>query len=149
MSNENNTIVWQKWFDPFGLDDNDSVSQDNTEEDFDNYKDDDSEEFDQTESPKVNTNKLSQKIKVMSTPMGIIPINDNTASSKIFNFWMGHTNFNITPHIAAVIEQTDGVETLDIFTRYRFRIGVGKAFEDSLVMRDINRRVYLELIDVQ
>jgi hypothetical protein len=77
--------------------------------------------------------------------MGIIPMNENTMSGKIFNFWMGHTNFNITKKIADIIEQTDGVETLDIFTRYRFRIGVGKAFDDSSVMRTINKRVYGEI----
>ena len=85
-------------------------------------------------------------IKVMATPMGIIPVNENTASGKIFNFWVGHTNFNITKHLAGVIENIDGVETLDIFTRYRFRVGIGKAFIDSDVMRDINSKVY-EILD--
>jgi hypothetical protein len=46
---------------------------------------------------------------------------------------------------ADIIETTSGVETLDIFTRYRFRIGVGKAFSDSEVMRDINNKIYKEL----
>jgi hypothetical protein len=72
-------------------------------------------------------------------------VTDNTMSGKIFNFWIGHTNFDITHKVADVIEKTDGVETLDIFTRYRFRIAVGKAFDDSSVMRDINKRVYSEL----
>ena len=80
--------------------------------------------------------------------MGIIPLNDNTASNKIFNFWTGHTNFNITGHVLKIIEETEGVETLDIFTRYRFRIAVGKAFEDSEVMRLINQQVYKELLNV-
>ena len=41
-----------------------------------------------------------------------------------------------------MIEKTDGVETFDVFTRYRFRVGVGKAFSDSETMREINSRVY-------
>jgi hypothetical protein len=77
--------------------------------------------------------------------MGVIPINENTASNKIFNFWMGHTNFDITKDIVDTIEETSGVESLDIFTRYRFRISVGKAFDDSQIMRDINDRVYEHL----
>ena len=77
--------------------------------------------------------------------MGIIPITENTASNKIFNFWLGHTNFDITKDIALLIEETTGVETLDIFTRYRFRISVGKAFDDSSVMRNINKKVYREI----
>ena len=93
----------------------------------------------------IMQNMKASTIKVMATPMGIIPINDNTASGKIFNFWIGHTNFNITKKIAGVIETINGVETLDIFTRYRFRIAVGKAFNDSEVMRDINNTIYKEL----
>ena len=74
--------------------------------------------------------------------MGIIPYNEYTASSKIFNFWTGHTNFNIIDSVAYSIETTEGVETLDIFTRYRFRIGIGKAFEDREVMRSIEKKMY-------
>jgi hypothetical protein len=77
--------------------------------------------------------------------MGIIPINENTASGKIFNFWLGHTNFDITKKIFDIIEKTEGVETLDIFTRYRFRISVGKAFTDSVVMKDIQESAYEQL----
>jgi len=87
--------------------------------------------------------------KAVATPMGIIPINESTTSGKVFNFWVGHTNFNISKPIAEVIENAEGVETLDIFTRYRFRISVGKAFDDSTVMRNINTKVYTELNDAK
>ena len=73
--------------------------------------------------------------------MGLIPYNEYTASSKIFNFWIGHTNFNLSKKIANIIEKTDGVETLDVFTRYRFRIGIGKVFEDRDVMKNIENNV--------
>jgi hypothetical protein len=58
---------------------------------------------------------------------------------------MGHTNFDISKKIAQMIERTDGVETLDIFTRYRFRVSIGKAFDDSETMRNINKTIYSEL----
>jgi hypothetical protein len=58
---------------------------------------------------------------------------------------MGHTNFDISKKIAQIIERTDGVETLDIFTRYRFRVSIGKAFDDSETMRNINKTIYSEL----
>lgn len=142
MSTEN-LVVWQKWVDPFGLDDD--------EEDLSSFINNDQiNETEYNQTPMLPDQELIQNmkastIKVMATPMGIIPINDNTASGKIFNFWIGHTNFNITKKIASVIETINGVETLDIFTRYRFRIAVGKAFNDSEVMRDINNTVYKEL----
>jgi hypothetical protein len=141
MSTEN-LVVWQKWVDPFGFDDD--------EEELSSFINDQADETEYNQSSTLPDQEIIQNmkastIKVMATPMGIIPINDNTASGKIFNFWIGHTNFNITKKIAGVIETISGVETLDIFTRYRFRIAVGKAFNDSEVMRDINNTIYKEL----
>jgi hypothetical protein len=134
-------IIWQKWVDPFGRDEDSS--------DFDPYVgdyDNDEETNELDEEPKIQ--RQSQAIKAIATPMGIIPFNDNTASGKIFNFWMGHTNFDISKNVANIIEKIDGVETLDIFTRYRFRIAIGKAFDDSQIMRNINKKIYRELNNV-
>lgn len=126
------TIVWEKWKDPLGYDDqnNDHLSSNN-----DDYE---------TQNNEEQTDQISKKIKchIISTPFGIIPFNENTASSEIFNFWTGHSNFAITVAVANIIDDIDGVETLNIFTKYRFRIAVGKAFNDSEVMREINKKVY-------
>lgn len=139
-----NLIIWQKWVDPFGLDDIEELEDFLEEEDkFLSYEDKEEEEDKTIESPLKS--KTTKQIRVIATPMGIIPFNENTASGKIFNFWIGHTTFDITKNIADIIETTSGVETLDIFTRYRFRIAVGKAFSDSEVMRDINNKIYKEL----
>lgn len=146
-------IVWQKWIDPFfgsdyentheTLDDmleepefiNDmeaNNSEDETDDDI-SYEDKYDDNF---------KNKIKKEhIKAIITPMGIIPIEEYSASSKIFNFWVGHTNFSISKPIANIIETTDGIETLDIFTRYRFRIGIGKLFKSSDVMSSVVRNV--------
>jgi hypothetical protein len=71
------------------------------------------------------------------SPMGIIPIHESNLPSLLFNFWMGHTNFDITPYVRDVISDVPGVETFDIFTRYRFRIGIGKSFEEEAVKHAI------------
>jgi len=135
---EDYLIVWQKWFDPFGEDDIDHTDSDpiNNED----IIDDEEEEF--YEDALKRTPK---PIKAIATPMGLIPYNENTASSKIFNFWVGHTNFSITKDISRILETIDGVETLDVFTRYRFRISVGKAFDLSKVMKKINDTIYHSL----
>ena len=140
-----NLISWQKWLDPFGSDDAEELEHDPYLADYEeeDVLNDNSENDDEEKESKIIS--TTQRMKVIATPMGIIPVTDNTMSGKIFNFWIGHTNFDITHKVADVIERTDGVETLDIFTRYRFRIAVGKAFDDSSVMRDINKRVYSEL----
>jgi len=143
-TNKENTIIWQKWADPFGEDEIDSIQDLLNQNDgiSDNFIDEEENEQNKTINKNQIVKSSNQHIKVIATPMGIVPVNENTCSGKIFNFWVGHTNFDITKNIASIIESTDGVETLDIFTRYRFRISIGKAFNDSKVMRDINKKVY-------
>lgn len=140
---DSNTIVWEKWIDPFSIEDE---IDDLLEEEPEFLDEAAATEYEEKNQKAPSTSHKSFKhFKAVATPMGIIPINESTTSGKVFNFWVGHANFNITKPIAEVIESTDGVETLDIFTRYRFRISVGKAFDDSTVMRNINTKVYAEL----
>lgn len=128
MQNKITQIVWEKWVDPFG--------DDIEETRWNSY--DESEEADEDMSTNEELLKYkSKRIRVISSPMGLIPYNEYTASSKIFNFWVGHTNFNLSKSIVSLIESCEGVEILDIFTRYRFRLGVGKCFIDSEVMQKI------------
>jgi hypothetical protein len=139
-------IIWEKWYCPFGQDDpeaeslldqiglNELLEEDTTE--------------DESLLMPIAEQKLSKQFggqKFMITPMGVMPITDNTISTKIFNFWTGHTNFNISKNIANVIQKCEGVESLDVFTRYRLRISIGKVFKDSEVMNNINEEVYRSL----
>lgn len=131
-----NLIIWQKWIDPFGEDDISDI-----EEAESKYVEDEYDSYDNENGKKSKPN-IAKAMKVIATPMGIIPLNENTASGKIFNFWVGHTNFDITQAVCRIIEESHGVESLDIFTRYRFRISIGKAFNDSQVMTSIQNSVY-------
>lgn len=136
-------IIWEKWRDPYGLDDLDHPES--TDEDMETDGHEESQDNTSSTLPYEllsNIHNIKHKIPMMMTPMGLIPFTENTASSQIFNFWTGHSNFNITNKILSLIESIDGVESLDIFTRYRFRISVGKAFKDAEVMHSINNKVY-------
>lgn len=135
MNHTKYTIIWEKWKDPLGYDD-----QEDTISPLLNQEDINLEENDLEPQESVINKKI--RCHMISTPFGIIPFNENTASSEIFNFWTGHSNFAITLKIASIIENVDGVETLNVFTKYRFRIAVGKAFVDSEVMRNINNQIY-------
>lgn len=132
-------IIWEKWNDPFGRDideakwtDYNSTIGDSDFADHDYHEED-------IDQPKIRT---SSPIRVIASPMGLIPYNEYTASSKIFNFWLGHSNFNISEQIKNILENIAGIEILDIFTRYRFRIAIGKCFNDSEVMKNINDVIY-------
>lgn len=143
MNYEPPKIVWQKWSNPFGsqeeLDVMNTYMQASEEE---VYTEEELQHIYSQEEEYQQENEQIDKIRVIATPMGIMPLTENTDICHIFNFWIGHTNFDITKDIASVLENIPGIETLDIFTRYRFRIAVGKAFNDSEIMRNINDTIY-------
>lgn len=137
-------IIWEKWIDPF-LSNLDEIELSAGAEDDDNgYKDSyqQMEEMVKRGGPKKNYTG-----PVMVGPMGVIPLNEYNTPSKVYCFWMGHANFDITRAVAKKIEEVPGVETLDVFTRYRFRVSFGKSFIDkdtgqaSDVMREIEKAV--------
>jgi len=64
---------------------------------------------------------------------GILPINEKTLASKNFNLWIMHTNFTVDSVVADCIESCPGIETLDIITRYRCRLG----FAEMFVVNDV------------
>lgn len=141
-------IVWQKWSDPLGEDDLDLIPEEETttSEDISGIFYDDEGNPIETDPETEGMEFFKKPTKVIITPMGVIPYTDNTASNKIFNFWIGHTNFDLNGGICKLIELHRGIETLDIFTRYRFRIGIGKLFEAGKVMSSISEKINEQLI---
>lgn len=138
-------ILWQKWINPYELPNDDgALLSDISEEEMDDASHWDSYTEESTEQEALDKTPLMfhSSPKAIITPMGMIPLHEKTACTKIFKFWIGHTNFNITHSIADIIEKIDGVEIFDIFTRYRFRIAIGKAFKDRNVMQNIQEALY-------
>jgi hypothetical protein len=133
-------IGWIRWQDPYAEIEN----KDEEEDDFD--KDDTIPEFDEENfsEERIGNVQVLQKhpMKVVLTPMGAIPIPEHSAPQKVFNLWVAHTNFNISKSLQEVVENTEGVETLDTYTRYRMRIGIGKMFSSKDTIRRINQNIY-------
>lgn len=127
MKNHKPIIIWEKWTNPL-FNNQPSTIEEDDEESYLNFEDDEE--------------NIKSPMNIVITPLGIVPIEEMKDCDKVFNFWTGHTNFNISRTIAKLIEETDGVETLDVFTRYRFRVGFGKAFQDREVMGNINSTIY-------
>ena len=63
------------------------------------------------------------------TPLGVFSIDDPLRPSKMFDCWIGHTNFDITSEIAMQLEEIPGIEAFKVLSRYRFFIGVAQLFE--------------------
>ena len=58
-----------------------------------------------------------------------------------FDCWIGHTNFNITTSIKNKLNEVDGIEVLNVTSRYRFFIGIGKMFNFSDVRKNIEKAI--------
>lgn len=120
-------IKWEKWSDPLMSDiNNDANSQ---EGNIGNNPD---------------NNIIGGNIqKILHTPFGFISAMDNVFAANEFDFWILHTNFDITKKIAIDIEGTGGVETLEIYTRYRARIGFPKSglFDIEKVKKKIEDKI--------
>lgn len=93
-------------------------------------------------------NELSQQqpferpMQTIMTPFGVMPITDNTLASTRFKFWTGHANFKLTQqHLDIIDNDCVGVESVDILTPLRFRIGIGKLFRDREVMFEVREKL--------
>ena len=113
MTNISPKIGWVKWKNPYAVDE-DTKENDNYDCDIDELE----------ETCDEHGYVPNKNMKIVLTPMGAVPLPEHSAPQKVFNLWMAHTNFNITNNILGLVEETDGVETVDVFTRYRMRIGI-------------------------
>lgn len=77
------------------------------------------------------------KIILKETPFGIQALKINPEALDELQWWVGHTNFDIDEQIKDIIDDTDGVEVLNVFSAYRFRVAIGKNFNVKKVLRNI------------
>jgi hypothetical protein len=76
---------------------------------------------------------------------------DYSLAGSAFDFWLMHTNFGLFGSIKNVIEKTPGVESIEVYTRYRARIGFPRSglFQPRDVMHEIKKVVRQLDYDVQ
>jgi hypothetical protein len=125
-------IVWQKWDNPYLTDDywdKTAALTGHDEEDFEDKPKPDG-------PPHIGA-------KVVVGPHGLIPITEYNNPTAYFNLWTGHTNFHITHEVHKVISNCDGVETFDVISPLRFRLGVGMLYDAATVcngiVKDLNK----------
>lgn len=93
-----NKIIWEKFKDPLA-----SFAKKNEEDDEDTGR-------------------------AIVTKNGIMPVIHENMVSTNYNLWIGYTNFVITTDMVDTLEHLIGVESLDVFSPYRFRLGIAKKF---------------------
>lgn len=86
-----------------------------------------------------------QRIIVRRTAFGFQPSKINLEDNAKERIYIGHTNFDIDQHVFDVIDDTEGVESLEILTSYMFKITIGKVFNRKRIRQLITN----ELCDVK
>jgi len=107
---------WSRWVDQFK-----NMFKNITERE-DNYEDDDEDDEHPTGLMPIKPSL------VMHTPMGLVPVPmlPGFASDNL-DFWILHTNFNITHKLIDLTATVDGIASVDPMTRYSIRIGIPKS----------------------
>lgn len=138
---EERTILWHRWLDPLAAlahshddEDEDEFSAE-AQASADSFLEDDDEHYDTPTNGPIGP--------CIVGPQGIIPLHESNLPGKLYCMWLGHTNFDLTGPVTQAIAKVEGVEILDIFTRYRFRVAVGKAFASRTVQKAIEAAVCL------
>lgn len=120
-------IVWEKWRDPLlsNLDDAEWPGYDLD-----------------ADGNKIPLHTLERQ-PVLNTPHGMLSVTTHAMANSQFDFWIMHTNFDITEGIASMIDTMPGVESLEIYTRYRARIGFPRSglFDNQQTKHNILKAV--------
>jgi len=118
-----NSIKWSKWVNVMSSDSGDQyIPESDVNIDV---------EKDQEYEGEVNP--------VVITPLGMIPLQPFNDPTKVFNFWLGETNFPLSKKRGFILNNIPGVEILDIFTKYKFRIAIGNNFDFQEVKSEIEK----------
>jgi hypothetical protein len=75
-------------------------------------------------------------VSIFSGFGGPVPMHE---ASQPYNFHLAETNFGITRKLAQAISDVEGVESFDVFSPYRFRVAIGRAFNEGCVKASINK----------
>jgi len=94
-------------------------------------------------TPEVEQEALEENASLQDSETIIVPRNfyETISLMSRFDCWIGHTNFNITNSIKNKLNEVDGIEVLNIMSRYRFFVGIGKMFNFSEVRKEIESTI--------
>jgi len=77
-------------------------------------------------------------------PIGFVSaIKEQNEFINSFDFWVLHTNFDITEEIKQLMESIPGVESITVLTRYRVKVGLTKSglFNNTQVKQMIQNKI--------
>lgn len=76
---------------------------------------------------------------LVTSPFGLLRVDDYFNPMKQYNWHMAHVNFNLTKGIIELVSRANGVEKILPVSRYRFLIAIGIVFQTKKVKEDIEK----------
>jgi hypothetical protein len=136
------TLKMYRWVNPLGGGDNEPEyvqEEDLSEDELDNDLDSTYVETDHSHTGGTP----DRSVPIIITPLGVMPLKSTNDPTRIFSFYLCEVNFSITPRIAKVLSELPGIEILDVFTRYKFRIAIGNNFKFKDVKKSIEQALLI------
>ena len=137
---KNKVIVWEKWVDPLNtnideveypgyIEPNEDKNYEflSTDPDFESKMSPEQEE----EYAENDKHIIYNPTRIVSTPHGFVSLTEHSFASKHFDFWTMHYNRDITEQILNAVEKCPGVETVNVISRYRIRIGFNRILNQA------------------
>ena len=153
-------IVWEKWIDPLNTNvdeveypghDYPSMDEDKSYELFstDPLFEDKMDEYADADEEHSRKNISYNPMRIVSTPHGFVSLTEHSFASKNFDFWTLHYSRDITKKVEEIIEKCEGVESINVLTRYRARIGFNRPLIQSGVfnLSEIKKNIENSIIN--
>ena len=108
-------------------------------------KDEENDFYDEDEDEIGYPIKLKELGYIHATQMQSAFHPEMANPDKHFKLWTIYTKVPLTTKLCINIENVVGVESLEVISKYRARIGIAPLFKDGLVMRDIKTLIHQSL----
>lgn len=112
-------------------------SESNSQDEFDSYDEDDEEDL---------PVKLKEMAYIHTSQIQSMFHPEMTDPDKHFKLWTIYTKVPLTTKLCIKIENTIGIESLEVISRYRARIGIAPLFKDGLVMKEIKALIHQSIV---
>lgn len=89
------------------------------------------------EDDKLIEEELRNAPTIMESPLGVFEKDDKFSPYRQFEFWMLHTNFDISSIEFVIANFHEGVEVVQIQSRYRMLIAFAKMFNGTEVRQTL------------
>lgn len=88
----------------------------------------------------VSPDEDGERIMVRNTPFGPegMRFNPDFPEEQVY---IAHTNFDIDDDVKEILDNMEGIEIVEVYSAYRMRVTIGKAFNPKRIRRLIKERL--------